>query len=666
MIGEGQLLWKPLRQWLADANITAYMAWLGETRGLSFGDYADLQRWSVENLDDFWASIWEYFDIRASAPYTSVLGRRQMPGAEWFPGARLNYAEHIFRSATDDAPALLYASENADLADMSWAELETRVRSLACWLTTAGVGQGDRVAAYLTNSPEAVVAMLATTSIGAVWTAVSPDFGTPSVLDRFAQLEPKVLFYADSYQYGGKRYQRLDDVRKIVAGLASLEHLVHVPGAGAPGASAARDEMLLEGATRWRDALATGPSGFRYAQVPFGHPLWILFSSGTTGIPKAIVHSHGGILIEQLKLISLHFNMKRGERLFFYTTLGWMMWNFLVSSMLLRIIPVLYDGNPNYPNGERLWELVEASRANLFGASPTFVQMQQGAGIVPRDKFDLTALQSVMLAGSPVSAECMAWFYDNVKEDVWLMPGSGGTDICSGFVGGVPGPNVYAGEIQGVHLGVDAHAFDEEGKPVINEVGELVITQPMPSMPICFWNDPGDQRYRETYFDTYPGVWRHGDFFMINERGGCFVLGRSDATLNRYGIRIGTAEIYRAMEAVEEVDDSLIVNLDLPGGRFFMPMFVKLKNGFALNDDIEQKIRRTLRERYTPRHVPEKIYQVDDIPYTLTGKKMEVPVRRILMGTAVEKAANPSVMRNPESLDYFIRFAEERTDYSLG
>jgi len=660
MVEDGQLLWEPSPQWLADANITAYVRWLSETRNLSFADYAELQQWSVDSLDDFWASIWEYFDIKSSAPYSSVLGRREMPGAEWFPGARLNYAEHIFRSATPGAPALLYASENSELGCVSWSDLERRVRSVACWLRNNGVVEGDRVAAYLTNSPEAVVAMLATTSIGAIWTAVSPDFGTPSVLDRFAQLEPKVLFYVDSYQYGGRKYQRLDDVRRIVAELPSVERLVHVPGVGAPSG-----EHLLNGAARWEDALATDAAGFTYAQVPFGHPLWILFSSGTTGIPKAIVHSHGGILIEQLKLISLHFNLKEGERLFFYTTLGWMMWNFLVSSMLLRIIPVLYDGNPNHPDGERLWQIVEAARANLFGASPTFVQMQQAAGIVPKDKFDLSALQSVMLAGSPVSSECMAWFYDNVKEDVWLMPGSGGTDICSGFVGGVPGPNVYAGEIQGVHLGVDAHAFNEQGESVIDEVGELVITQPMPSMPLYFWNDPGNERYRETYFDTYPGVWRHGDFFMINARGGCFVLGRSDATLNRYGIRIGTAEIYRAMEAVEEVDDSLIVNLDLPGGKFFMPMFVKLADGLTLTEAIEQKIRRTLRERYTPRHVPEKIYQVDDIPYTLTGKKMEVPVRRILMDTPLEKAANPSVMRNPDALDYFVRFAAEKADYSL-
>jgi acetoacetyl-CoA synthetase len=427
-------------------------------------------------------------------------------------------------------------------------------------------------------------------------------------------------------------------------------------------------EVPVEGALLWDELLdskASLEAEMEFTQVPFGHPLWILFSSGTTGLPKAIVHSHGGILIEQMKLSSLHFDLKPGDRLFFYTTLGWMMWNFLVSSMLLGVLPVLYDGNPNYPDGEALWRLTEQSAATLFGASPTFVQMQQQAGIVPRGNFDFSSLRSIMVAGSPVSAECTAWFYENVKDDLWLMPGSGGTDICSGFVGGVPGASVYAGEIQGIHMGVDAHAFDDAGNSLINAVGEMVITQPMPSMPVSFWNDENDARYKDTYFDTYPGIWRQGDFFMVNDRGGCFVLGRSDSTLNRYGIRIGTAEIYRCMDLIDEVDDALIVSLDLPGSNFFMPMFVKLANGLEFDDTIDQKIRKTLKDNYSPRHVPEKIYQIDEIPYTLTGKKMEVPVRKILMGVPEEKAANRNVMSNPASLDYFVRFAEEQADYSL-
>ncbi len=663
MAKAGQLLWKPPEDWLRQANVTAFTEWLGRTRDLQFADYPALHRWSVEHLEDFWAAIWEYFDIQSSSQYDCVLANHNMPGAQWFPGARLNYAEHIFRRRSDSEAALVFASEDRELRELSWQELAAKVNVLARWLRDAGLKPGDRVAAYLTNSPEAVIAMLATVSAGGVWTACSPDLGTPSVLDRFSQLEPRFLFCVDGYRYGGKPYSRHSEIRELVAGLPSVEATILVPNRNGNTA-----EIAVDGVISWDTLLAAAPgpqTEIEFTQLPFAHPLWILFSSGTTGLPKAIVHSHGGILLEQMKLSSLHMNLKAGDRQFFYTTLGWMMWNFLVGSMLLGAVPVLYDGNPNYPDGETLGRRVEESNATLFGASPTFVQMQQQAGIVPRDSFNLSGLQSIMLAGSPVSAECMAWFYENVKDDLWLLPGSGGTDVCSGFVGGVPGPAVYAGEIQGIHLGVDAHAFDEDGESMKNEVGEMVITQPMPSMPVCFWNDKNDEKYKATYFDTYPGVWRQGDFFMVNDRGGCFVLGRSDATLNRFGIRIGTAEIYRCMEMVDEVDDALIVNLDLPGGTFFMPLFVKLAPGMELDETIDEKIRNTLRESYSPRHVPEKIYQVDDIPYTLTGKKMEVPVRKILLGVPANKAANRNVMSNPASLDYFVKFANEQADYSL-
>ncbi len=654
-----QLLWRMPADWLAEANITAFSHWLRRTRRLRFDDYEAMQRWSVAYLEDFWAALWEYYDIRSSAPYERVLGRREMPGAEWFPGARLNYAEHVFRSRRKDEPALLAAGEGRELAVLSWDELEHDTRALAEWLREHGVGPGDRVAGYLPNCLEAVVALLATASIGAVWAASAPEFGTPSVLDRFRQLEPKVLICVDGYRYGGRDYDRRAEVRELLSALPGVERVIVLP------AMYPADATFVAGAARWADVTGrSDPAPLEFAQLPFDHPLWILFSSGTTGIPKAIVHSHGGILLEQMKHAALHFNLKPGQRIFFYTTLGWMMWNFLVSSMLVGAVPVLYDGNPNHPDPSALWRIVAETRAALFGASPTFVQMQREAGIVPRELFRLDALESVVLAGSPVSADCMAWFYENVKRELWVMPGSGGTEICSGFVGGVPGPPVYAGEIQGVHLGVDAHAFDEEGRPVIGEIGELVVTQPMPSMPVYLWNDEGGARYRQTYFDTWPGVWRHGDFFMINEHGGCFVLGRSDATLNRHGIRIGTAEIYRCLETLAEVRDALVVNLDLPGGRFFMPLFVRLAEGAVLDEELDGRIRSTLRRRYSPRHVPDRIYAVDDIPYTLTGKKMEVPVRRLLMGVPLEKAANTSVMRNPEALAWFVRFAAERTDYA--
>ena len=418
----------------------------------------------------------------------------------------------------------------------------------------------------------------------------------------------------------------------------------------------------------WEDALA-GPAmsreEFRFEQVPFAHPLWILFSSGTTGLPKPIVHGHGGMIIEQYKAITLQMDVHPGERMFFFTTTGWMMFNFLASALLVDVVPVLYDGNPAYPQADVLWSMVERTGASYFGASPTYITVLEKAGIVPKDRFDLSKLITVTVAGSPVTAECQAWFYRCVKADLWAFSGSGGTDLCTGLVGGVSIQPLYAGEMQGRQLGMAIYAFDEAGHAVIDEVGELVITKPVPCMPVGFWNDPDGNRYRESYFDTYPGVWRHGDFFKVNARGGCFVLGRSDATLNRHGIRIGTAEVYRALGEIRDIEDSLIVNLDLPGGRFFMPLFVKLRDGFQLDDDLRERVKQCMRKNYTARHVPDKIYAVKAIPYTLTGKKMEVPIRRILMGVPEAKAANRAAMANVESLDAFVDYARTQADYRL-
>lgn len=538
----------------------------------------------------------------------------------------------------------------------------------ACSQLSCGVSEssrGDRVVAYMPNIPQTIMAMLATTSIGAVWASVSPDFGTRGVLDRLSQLEPKVLFCIDGYRYGGKPFNRKADAQQIIEGLGSLEHVIYLPYLD-------RDDRVLPSrhAVLWDRLLdhpAVAADRFQFEQLPFRHPLWILFSSGTTGLPKAIVHGHGGILLEQLKLTHLHMDLKAGERMFFFTTTGWMMWNFLASSMLSDVVPVLYDGNPSYPDPDILWRMVEQSRTTFFGSSPTYVDIMAKAGIVPKQKFDLSSLQTIMPAGSPVTAECTAWFYENVKEDLWVATGSGGTDFCTGYVGGVPTLPVYAGEIQAPSLGVAAAAFNERGESVIDEVGELVITQPMPSMPLFFWNDPDNARYLDAYFQEYPdirpGIWRHGDFFRINGRDGCFVLGRSDSTLNRFGVRIGTAEVYRVLASIDEIVDSLIINLDLPGGKFFMPLFVKLRAGLTLNADIEARINASLRREYTPRHVPDKIYQVDDIPVTLSGKKLEVPVRKILLGVAPEKAANRHTMPNPQSLDYFVEYARRQQDY---
>jgi len=665
-VREGDLLWTPSAARVADANLTAFMSWLASQRGLRFDGYHALWRWSVGDLEGFWRAVWDYSGIDASAPPERVLGRRAMPGAEWFPGARLNYAQHILRRERPGEPALLHVSETTPMASLDWADLAGQVRILGTRLRAMGVRPGDRVASYLPNIPQTVMAMLATTSIGAVWTACSPDFGWRGVLDRFRQLRPKVLFCVDGYSWNGAFFDRRDEVQQIIAGLPGLEYVVHLPGPGRPREQPglARRDGLTWGALL--DHAPVTAADFAFEQVPFGHPLWILFSSGTTGLPKAIVHSHGGILLEQLKLQQFHMDLRAGDRMFFFTTSGWMMWNFLVSSLLLGVRPVLYDGSPAHPGPEVLWRIADEARVNFFGASPAYVDQLSKAGVVPGKQFELAELRAIMPAGSPVSAECTAWFYDNVKPDVWVATGSGGTDVCTGFVGGVPTLPVYAGEIQAPHLGVAAQAFDHRGKSVVDEVGELVITEPMPSMPVRFWGDEGGVRYRESYFADFPGVWRQGDFFRINGRDGCFVLGRSDATLNRHGVRIGTAEVYAVLASIDEIDDALIVNLDLPGGRFHMPLFVQLVDGLRLDDRIQDKIRDRLRHEYTPRHVPDRIVQVPDIPITLTGKKLEVPVRKILLGVPPDEAANRNAMANPGSLDFFADYATKQQDYPIG
>jgi acetoacetyl-CoA synthetase len=659
----GEQLWIPSAARIRDANVTVFSQWLERERGLQFDDYAALWRWSVEDLDGFWGALFEYFHIDCSAPPGCVLARRNMPGAQWFPGARLNYAQHVLRREHGGGDAVLFASESHPLKPVSWQNLGNQVRTLATRLRAAGVAPGDRVVEWLPNIPETMVAMLATTAIGAIWACCSPDFGERGTLDRLAQLKPKLFFCVDGYRYGGKAIERREELRRIIGGLSDLQHIVCLPYLDAE-----REGLPIPSAVSW-NSFMQGPeiseAEFRYEQVPFDHPLWILFSSGTTGLPKAIVHGHGGILLENLKNATFHFDLHAGDRLFFFTTSGWMLWNFLTSTPLTGAVPVLYDGHPAYPQPDILWQIADAAGVTLFGASPTYVDQLARAGIVPGERYPLSKLRTISLAGSPATPDCMSWFYRNVKTDLWVANGSGGTDCCTGFVGGVPTLPVYAGEIQAPSLGVSVKAFDERGQSVVDQVGELVITQPMPSMPLQFWNDPGDQRYLETYFQDYPGIWRHGDFFKIDATGRCAVLGRSDATLNRYGVRIGTAEIYRTLALLSEVQDSLIVNLDLRNGGFFMPLFVKLSPGTKMDPGIESRIRGLLRGEYTARHVPDKIYEVPAIPYTLTGKKMEVPVRRILMGVAPAKAANPSAMADASALDFFIHYAKQQQDYVL-
>jgi acetoacetyl-CoA synthetase len=673
----GDLLWVPARDRVERSAITAFIGWLKDTRGLSLAGYPELWQWSVTETEAFWQAVWDHNDIVASGPPDRALSSQAMPGAQWFPGTELNYAENILARERPGEVALYYHSESTPVTPLYWDELGPRVRTLATRLRDdLGVRPGDRVASCLPNVPEAVIAMLAATSIGAIWTSVSPDFGWRGMLDRFRQLAPRVLFAAGGYAYGGRDHDRGAELAQVIAGLPDLEHVIHLPfkdipaPANPPGTAAAPAATTVAATTTsWHELFQGTPvraDGFRYHRGPFDMPLWILFSSGTTGLPKAITHSHGGILLEQLKLQRLNMDLGPGDVLFFHTTTGWMMWNFLVSALLIGVKPLLYDGNPGYPEPDALWRMAAEAKVTLFGGSPAYADMLARRGVVPKDKYDLSALKTVMLAGSPVSPRTCAWFLRNVKRDLWLHVGSGGTDVCCGFTGGSPTLPVYAGEHQHRNLGVAAYAFDEAGNAVTGEVGEMVLTKPMPSMPVKFWGDDEDMtRYKATYFGTYPGVWRQGDFFLVTERGGAFVLGRSDATLNRFGVRIGTAEIYRVLEGIAEVDDAIVVNLDLPDGKFFMPMFVTLAAGRVLDERIEADIRSRLRTEYTPRHVPDKIVQVPSIPVTLTGKKLEVPVRKILMGVPAEDAANASAMADPAALDAFLDYARTQRDYQL-
>ncbi|MCW5633475.1 MAG: acetoacetate--CoA ligase [Rubrivivax sp.] len=659
-LDEGDLLWTPRAEFARSSGVSRFMDWLRRERGLDFADYPALWQWSVDRVEDFWAALWQYFEIDSSTPYECVLKQRAMPGAVWFPGARVNFAKHMLRKGQRGRPAIHHRSEIRPPATLDWADLRDRVATLAEALRRLGIRPGDRVASTLPNTPEAVIALLATTAIGAVWSACAPDFGSRSILDRFQQIEPRLLFAVDGYRFGGKDFDRRGELARLVEGLPSLEHLIFLPDLDRTAPRPTPKARL------WSEVMAERPvahDDFRYEDVDFAHPLWILYSSGTTGLPKAITHGHGGMTLEALKVIAFHANQTPDSCLFFYTTTGWMMFNFMVMGLAAGGRIVLYDGNPLAPDVERLWQLAAEHRVTMFGASPTFVQMMMKAGVRPAQKYDLSALEGVLLGGSPAMPETFEWFYREVKQDLWVTSQSGGTDICSAFVGASPTLPVHAGEIQARLLGVDAHALDDDGRPLIDAVGELVIGQPMPSMPLYFWGDQDNRRYRESYFDVYPGQWRHGDFFKVNRRGGCFIYGRSDSTLNRAGVRIGTAEIYRIVENVEGVQDSLVVNLDLPGGAFFMPMFVVAKPGHRLDDEMQRRITQALRTQGSPRHVPDSYVAIDAVPYTLTGKKLELPVRKILLGAAPEKVASRDAMMNPAALDFFVSFASDRTQW---
>jgi acetoacetyl-CoA synthetase len=652
---EGTLLWEPSEEFKERAGISHYMRWLREEKNLSFDDYAELWEWSVTDLEGFWGSVWEYCDVRATKPYERVLARREMPGAEWFPGAELNYAEHVFKNARADEPAIVHQSEIRPLGQMSWRELQEKTAALAAGLKSIGVERGDRVVAYLPNIPEAIIALLAVSSVGAIWSSSSPDFGAGSVVDRFKQIEPKALIAVDGYRYGGKDYDRTQVVAKLQAEIPSLERTVILPYLeGKP------DTSSLQNVVMWDDLLEQNEGAeLRFEQVPFDHPLWVLYSSGTTGLPKAIVHSQGGILMEHLKKVVLHIDLSPEDRFFWFTTTGWMMWNVVVGGLLTGATALLYDGNPGHPDMNVLWRFAEETGMTNFGTSASYLTSCMRAGVEPGKDFDLSALNAIGSTGSPLPPEGFEWAYEHVKKELWLYSTSGGTDLCTAFVGGVPLLPVRAGELQARSLGAKIEAFDENGDPVIEEVGELVITEPMPSMPIYFWNDPDGERYRDSYFDVYPGVWRHGDWIKVKENGACVIYGRSDSTINRGGVRMGTSEIYTAVNKVEEVQDSLVVDIPREGGSSFMPLFVVLGEGSELDDDLKGRIKHSIRENTSPRHVPNEIFEVPEIPTTLNGKKLEVPVKKILSGTPPEQAASKDSLSNPESLDRFAELAKQ-------
>jgi acetoacetyl-CoA synthetase len=649
--GEGDVLWQPTPAQIEPTQLAAYQRWLAQNRGLRFDDYAALWAWSVDDIATFWQTIWDFFDVQADGAREPVLASQKMPGAEWYPNTRLNYAEHVFRHANTAASALIARSEDAPVREVSWAELRRDTGALAARIRSLGIVAGDRVASYLPNRAETVVAFLACASIGAIWSSCAPDMGATVVLDRLRQIEPKLLLATDSTTYNGKTQDRAAVVDELLRELPSMTTVVHVPGPlAATRAVAWRDRLP------WADAVRDD-AALVFDRLPFSHPLWIVYSSGTTGMPKAMVHGHGGIVLTHLKTLGLQQDVRPGDRLLFLGGTGWIVWNLQLGALLTGASIVLYDGNPAWPDGQALWRFMDEHRVTSFGCGAAFLINAMKDGLRPRDVAPMNSLRAIYSTGSPLPIDAYRWVYDAVKPDLWLASISGGTDIASGFVSCAPTLPVHAGEIQCAELGVAACAFNDAGQPVVGEVGELVITKPMPSMPLFFWNDQGGKRYRESYFETFDGVWRHGDWIRFTPRGSSVIYGRSDSTINRFGIRMGTAEIYRVVEELAEVRDSLVVDLEFLGRESFMPLFVVLKPGCVLDAALKARIAQEIRSKASARHVPNEVYEVAEIPRTLTGKKMEVPVRKLLLGMAREKVASADSMANPASLEFFVQLA---------